>query len=263
MKIKGLKNFRDLGGIKAGESYLRKGVIFRSETPVRVPEEEMPKLNERFGIDTIIDLRTFQEIEDNPYNVPEGVEYLHIPMFAEAVIGITKEAGTNYRQFIIETRDRERLRSAIPDIDILYSGILEETSVVEMTRKVIQTIISNVMEEKATLFHCSWGKDRVGVVAAFLLSLLGVGMKEILRDYTLTNKAVKRKALYDAALVLIFKRDWVVTKKVWRGSIAKPKYLQSLFQAIEKQYGSSDNFFREALGISDELRDSFRNRMLV
>ena len=117
MKIKGLKNFRDLGGIR-GKKHLRKGVYFVKEVPVKVPDDEMAKLKMEFGIDTIIDLRTSQEIKDNHYNVLEGVEYLHIPIFKESVIGITKEVGSNYRQFIINTRDKEVLRNAIPDIDI-------------------------------------------------------------------------------------------------------------------------------------------------
>ncbi|HPY21323.1 MAG TPA: tyrosine-protein phosphatase [Bacteroidales bacterium] len=263
MKIKGLKNFRDLGGIRAGKKHIRKGLMFRSEVPVKVPETEMAKLKTEFGIDTIVDLRTSQEIEDNHYNVPEGVEYLHIPIFKESVIGITKEAGSNYRQFIINTRDKEVLRNSIPDIDILYAGILKEDSVVEMTGKAFRQIISNVLEGKATLFHCSWGKDRVGVLASFLLSLLGVGMHDILKDYVFTNRAVKRKAWRDTLLILFFKRDMVVAKKVWRGSIAAPKYLTGLYEGIENDYGSIEVFFREALGISDELRDSFRSAMLI
>ena len=263
MKKNGLKNFRDLGGIRAGKKHLRKGLIFRSEVPVKVPDDEMAKLKMEFGIDTIIDLRTSQEIKDNHYNVPEGVEYLHIPIFKESVIGITKEVGSNYRQFIINTRDKEVLRNAIPDIDILYSGILKESSVVEMTGKAFRQIISNVMEGKATLFHCSWGKDRVGVMAAFLLSLLGVGMHDILKDYLFTNRAVKRKAWRDTLLILFFKRDRVVAKRFGVARLQLPEYLKGLYEGIENDYGSIEVFFREALRISDELRDSFRSAMLI
>jgi protein tyrosine/serine phosphatase len=50
---------------------------------------------------------------------------------------------------------------------------------------------------------------------------------------------------------------------VWRGSLAKPNYIKGVFEAIESDYGTMENFFREALGISDELRDAFRDKMLI
>ena len=68
-------------------------------------------------------------------------------------------------------------------ISISLHRYIERRLVVEMTGKAFRQIISNVLEGKSTLFHCSWGKDRVGVLAAFLLSLLGVGMHDILKDY--------------------------------------------------------------------------------
>jgi protein-tyrosine phosphatase len=40
------------------------------------------------------------------------------------------------------------------------------------------------------LFHCAAGKDRTGVVAAFLLSLVGVARAEIVEDYHATAGAM-------------------------------------------------------------------------
>ena len=140
---------------------------------------------------------------------------------------------------------------------------MKEKSVLEMTGKVMRQVISNTLEWKSTLFHCSWGKDRAGVLAAFLLSLLGVGMEEIVKDYTYTNRAVRSKAIQYAVLVFLFKQDRVAARKVWRCSLAKPNYIRGVFESIDSDNGSTENFFREALDISDELRDAFRDRMLI
>jgi protein-tyrosine phosphatase len=263
MSIKGLKNFRDLGGIKAGDKHLRKGFLFRSEVPVKVSAEEMLRFRTPFEIDMLIDLRTQYEAEEKPYTLPEGVEYLHMPMFEESLMGITRDSGSSVGKYLIRKYNRQEIRHHLPDIEKLYIDVMKEKSVLEMTGKVMRQVISNTLEWKSTLFHCSWGKDRAGVLAAFLLSLLGVGMAEIVKDYTYTNRAVRSKAIQYAVLVFLFKQDRVAARKVWRGSLAKPNYIRGVFEAIESDYGSTENFFREALGISDELRDAFRDRMLI
>jgi len=55
------------------------------------------------------------------------------------------------------------------------------------------------------LFHCAAGKDRTGVAAALILSVLGVDRETIIDDYTATNtfrtaRYVERvRPAYDAA----------------------------------------------------------------
>jgi protein-tyrosine phosphatase len=44
-----------------------------------------------------------------------------------------------------------------------------------------------MQEEGAILFHCFAGKDRTGVGAGTILSLLGVRQADIVYDYLLTN----------------------------------------------------------------------------
>ena len=46
----------------------------------------------------------------------------------------------------------------------------------------------------------------------------------------------------DTLLILFFKRDRVVAKKVWRGSIAAPENLKGLYEGIENDYGSIEVF---------------------
>ena len=43
------------------------------------------------------------------------------------------------------------------------------------------------------LFHCVAGKDRTGIVSAFLLGILNVDESVIIEDYLLTNKLRKRE----------------------------------------------------------------------
>ena len=42
------------------------------------------------------------------------------------------------------------------------------------------------------MFHCAAGKDRTGLLAALVLSALGVSDEDVVRDYALTEAAMVR-----------------------------------------------------------------------
>lgn len=42
------------------------------------------------------------------------------------------------------------------------------------------------------VFHCASGKDRTGIVAALVLTLLGVSRKDVVADFALTARATDR-----------------------------------------------------------------------
>ena len=47
--------------------------------------------------------------------------------------------------------------------------------------------IASEVAEHPTVFHCTAGKDRTGIVAALVLALLGVSEEDIVTDYVLTQ----------------------------------------------------------------------------
>ena len=49
--------------------------------------------------------------------------------------------------------------------------------------------------EGAILWHCSAGKDRVGIATALLLTFLGFDYETVMQDYLLTNQYVMPEAL--------------------------------------------------------------------
>ena len=56
-------------------------------------------------------------------------------------------------------------------------------------------------DDRAVLWHCTAGKDRVGVGTALLLSALSVDRDTIIRDFVRTNEFVMENAEKTAALV--------------------------------------------------------------
>lgn len=263
MKFEGIKNLRDLGGIRTSDGRtVKPGLIFRSASLFKATAADMKRISESLGIREIIDLRTGLEKSEKPDASVEGVFNLHIPIFAESAIGITHETGADYSSFIRHSRDRKAILDIVPDMKRIYAEVVLDQDIVAKMGEAIREIIDNVINGKATLFHCSEGKDRAGAIAAFTLYLLGVSEKDVLRDYTATNKVVKAKAAINAVMVAVFKLHPKAAARVWRASIADPAYLKNSFDVVKEHYGSVERFIREFMGIPDDLRDQFRSRAL-
>ena len=256
-KFKGLKNFRDLGGIRTSDGRkVKRGILFRSDCLFKATKEDCGLLSGL--IHNIIDLRTNLEIEEKPDALVPGVRNIPIPVFTESVIGITRDTGSDYSSFIRHSHDRKAIRAIIPDMNEIYSYVMSDKMIVEKMGEALRKIVDNVIEGRRTLFHCSQGKDRAGAVAALTLSLLGVGREEVFEDYERTNKVLRPKAVLDSVLVCLLKLDPVAARKVYRASIADRSYIKASYDTIDRIYGSVEEFFRKAVGITDELRDRFR-----
>lgn len=130
-----------------GEKYIR------SDCPDRLTDDEVGWLRER-GITTIVDLREDGEAEKRPCRLETepGFSYHRIP--------VTGGGGT------------PRSPEAVAGV---YVNMLDET---------MDKIVNIIMEAPGgTLFFCTAGKDRTGVVSAVILKRLGAGDDVIIDDY--------------------------------------------------------------------------------
>jgi protein-tyrosine phosphatase len=100
-----------------------------------------------------------------------------------------------------------------------------------------------------TVFHCTAGKDRTGFAAALLLHALGASREDVMRDYLLTNDRLRMPELArnrlpaEAASVL------------WR---VQPEFLDAAFEAIDRDYGGLEPYFKEGLGLGKPERQTLR-----
>ena len=88
-------------------------------------------------------------------------------------------------------------------------------------------------------FHCSGGKDRVGVVTMLILSALNVDKATIMNDYLLSRQYVTPK--YEKYLASIPAIAPLVA--------VEQEYLEAAFKEIDKKYGSMENFLTGTLNI--------------
>jgi protein-tyrosine phosphatase len=102
--------------------------------------------------------------------------------------------------------------------------------------------------------HCTYGKDRTGIVAALLLFALGVPEETIYADYMLSNDYL---VAFRAARIA--EQGWEHTGPLWE---ARREYLDGAFSAICDQYGSIESYLQEAAGLTHEMRTELKARLL-
>jgi len=184
-------NLRDLGGIpfNNGKGYIPHGLYLRSGKLSDLTAEECSYLCKKYHISCVIDLRTPIESTEYPDPLPNYVEYIQIPLLEDAFVGITHETGSNPMAFIRRFRKNpEQLIAMVPDFKDLYIHILTNEYSRLQLEKVMMLLKQNARKKKCTLFHCTAGKDRTGIVSMALLKSYNVSDEEIIKDYMRTNR---------------------------------------------------------------------------
>lgn len=157
-------NFRDLGGYRARDGRtVRSHRLFRAAALHRMTDADAERARRELGIVTVIDLRGDEEIEQaqglGPLASAVATRH-HLPMLNPELMtvlrGMEEVISTDgYLAFLDHTGDQ--IATAI---DLLARD-----------------------ETYPAVFHCATGKDRTGLIAAFVLDVLGIAHATIIEDY--------------------------------------------------------------------------------
>lgn len=164
----GASNFRDLGGYHASDGRVtRWGRLYRSDALQDLTENDVVLLRS-LGIVTVVDLRSAAEVERTGRGLlaGESIRFVNPSVLRNDV-------------------EEKRLASEL-DEDYLsqrYLQYLEEGGPAFVRAFEEMAIIENY----PMVFNCFFGKDRTGVLAALVLSCLGVDDQTIVDDYALTT----------------------------------------------------------------------------
>ena len=229
--------------------------LLRSGSLYHVSLADQDMLLEDYKLSTVIDFRTEAEREQKPDTIMKGVEYYPIPVLDEETSGIT-QAGT-----LIDMLTKF---DQVPDEFICkqYENLVRD----EICIKQYANFLDVVLHQKkgAVLWHCSAGKDRVGIGTALLLYALGVPRKTIKEDFLKTNVYLDNEMQH---MVRYLETRMIVTPeimdKVRLLYKVKGEYLDTAFRTIEKDYGSVDYFMRKALYMNPKTIEALRNKYLV
>lgn len=264
LTIKRKHNLRDLGGFYVGKDHItHSGIIYRSGSLYNLSNADALKI-EQSGISLILDLRTPIEIEEKPDTPIPGVVHIQTPFLTDSTIGITRQSGSDPVHIARKLRkDKKELFKMIPDMEALYLKMVMDPVNQKQLGIAMNAIVTAVLDNKKVLFHCSAGKDRTGVLAALLLSVLGVSRTDVLKDYIRTNRSVYTGAVKKGLLIGAITHSFNAGLTAYQMFMAQQRHLIKTMSLIRKRYGSTDNFATEILGVSPENLKAFKQKMVV
>ncbi|MDO4740256.1 MAG: tyrosine-protein phosphatase, partial [Eubacteriales bacterium] len=114
----------------------------------------------------------------------------------------------------------------------------------------------------SVLWHCTGGKDRAGLTAAILLSILGVDEETILADFTLTNEVLNEKIAYITGEAAKHTSDEDELEQIAALIGVSADHMQMVFDRARAECGSMAAFVQQKIGLSDDEVQMLRQRYL-
>jgi protein-tyrosine phosphatase len=240
----GLLNVRDLGGHSTedgGET--RFGSIVRADSIRQLSDEGWAALVD-YGVKTVVDLRANEELEaDPPAELP--VEVLHVPFM---------ETDRSDWQKVEE--ELEAAVKAAPDVATatrdVYLIFLEHFA--QNVAAAIRAVAD--APEGGVVVHCAGGKDRTGLLTAFLLHLAGVGVDEIAEDYALSEKRLRSR--HERWLAEAESEE--ERERLQRVLQTPVDSMKGVFEELERRYGSVEGYLHHG-GLTDDELARARSRL--
>lgn len=231
----GCLNVRDLGGHPTrdgGET--RYGAVVRADS-IRQLTDAGWKAAVDYGMRTVVDLRGDHERRDDPpAELP--VEVVHVP-FMEAREGEFEEITSQVEAAVEAAPD---IATATRDVYLIFLEHFK-TNAAAGVGAVARA------PEGGVVVHCVGGKDRTGLLTAFLLYLAGVEKEEIAADYALSEERLRpRSETWLAEAGTEAERE-----RIRRLSQTPAASMVGVFDELERRYESVEGFLRGA-GVSDE-----------
>lgn len=247
IEVPGVFNFRDLGLVIAAATGAPTGAgrVFRADGLHRVDDEGRNRIVE-LGVRHVIDLRSSEEAESEGRFEHPDVEVEPVPI-VERLGDLIGRAGPEPSDLMLE-HYLVMTESSGPRFGLALTSMARA---VEQGRPVV--------------FHCTAGKDRTGVLAALVLSALGVGDDAIAADYG------------RSALAMTHLRDWyratgrttpaermrqlgVAPGQMSQMMAAEPTTMLALLDSLRARHGSVSGYVHH-IGAGEAV-DALRRSLL-
>ncbi len=244
--LEGALNLRDLGGWPTVDGRIvRHGVAFRCDRLSGLTDADHGVLV-ALGIRTVIDFRYEREVTDDPSRLWPTVEHhLEIPMAGK----LAQEKSFLERAFAGEM-------TGIDDDWVFrsYVDILTDHGA-DYGRAIRQVFAGG-----PTLFHCTAGKDRTGIMAMLLLSIAGVDREAILDDFDLSNR-YRAQARIEALRSTFAERGLDVED--FRPALGAPRpAMAKTLDWLDDVHEGPLGYLRAEAGLTDDERTRFASALL-
>ena len=231
--LSGVFNCRELGGYEnADGSKIKRGILIRSGQLCDITKEDKDILLRQYELGTVIDLRSKREVSQLPDPIFTGVRYRNYP--------VTDEDDNESRREFSMGFETE-----------LYYDLMCGAAAKEAYKNFFECLLS-VKYGSCVLFHSVYGKDRAGVAAALLLSLLDVSEDIMTEDYLLTNKVLARSTQTDGEQP----REYTAANNVYAHS------LEYALAGVSVEYGSVRDYIKEIAVLSENNIKELKRKFL-
>jgi protein-tyrosine phosphatase len=240
----GCLNVRDLGGLPTRDGReTRFGAVVRADSVRQLSDDGWQALVDH-GIRTVVDLRGDHELAEDP-PAASPVDVLHVP-FMEASDAEWKDIEREIDAAVAVAPD---VATATRDVYLIF---------LERFRSNIGAAVSAVADAPAggVVIHCAGGKDRTGLLAAFLLHLAGVDEDEVAADYALSEERLRprHEAWFADAET---EEELARLRRIAQTPAAS---MVGVFAELERRYGGVESYLRAA-GVTDEELELVRTRL--
>jgi len=244
ISFESVPNFRDIGGYRTRDGHtVTWRRLFRSGELGNMTRSDFDRLTEEIGLTSVIDLRSSIEIERHG-------------------IGLLSEAGIRYHSISFITgggnRDEEeRLFREFTNMGEFYLHLVQQK---EFGKRIVEAL--EIIAEPGNhplVFNCAVGKDRTGILAAILLSVLGVEDEDIIEDYSLSNPYMEElinRMNNDARMAEFARR---LPAYFWK---AAPESMALFLSTLQREYGSVRDFL-SAQGVEPFLIQRLESALLT
>jgi protein-tyrosine phosphatase len=213
--------------------FIRPGHLFRSDHLGALDEADAREI-QALGIRRVLDFRGAQERTAAACTLP-GVT-VHSLAIEPTIVQIVSD--------LLDAGHPLTAADMVAHMQETYRGFVRHN-----THRFAEFFGHLLESSEPTVFHCTAGKDRTGFAAALLLHALGASRDEVMRDYLLTNERLKMPGFARQRLPL------EAATVLWR---VQPEFLHAAFEAVDRDWGGLEPYFREGLGLGPDERERLR-----
>jgi protein-tyrosine phosphatase len=245
LDLDGPLNFRDLGGYPVGrDGFVRPGLLYRSDGLDTLTPADTQLLMNVIELSTVVDLRSEEELARTGPSLLEqgGVAVHHLP---------------------IVDRTQQFFGDGEPRISAAYLRIISDAA--ERFAAAVQ-LLADV--DGPVVFHCAAGKDRTGLLAAFVLDILGVDDDIIADDYALTaaimpafRQRIQRRMRNEPDLRKRMEESGQTPELLDEMLSARAGTIHLVLTALRAEYGSIESWLLQK-GLSTSAPKKLRNRLI-
>lgn len=267
LPFKKIVNARDLGGYVTEDGRrVKKGLLIRCAHLAHASQADLDFLA-GLPVTRVVDFRLDFEKNGKEDQVIPGATYVSIPVDASGPIAAqaTEEERKKFtgrktfdvRKVIVMAAFNDKAKKMV---GLMYPTLVNDPDCQWQYATFLRLLVDN--EAGAVLFHCTQGKDRAGMAAAFILAALGAGRDTIIADFDETNRHYAQDLKKFSRRVRFWggKEEELAVVKAFIGANTE-NFIKTL-DLIDDRYGSMESYLKGPLKLSDTDLQTLRERFL-